>query len=94
MREVATTFGADVHMTGETHRSGTERIAQVVRERGESGDQTIVNVQGDEPLIPAELIAQAARLLEETSEVEVATLCEAIDDAVDLFRPRGGQGGA
>ena len=83
----AIAFGASVQMTGDHHRSGTERIAEVVNERGEPHERIIVNVQGDEPLISPRLIAQVAELMDSTKDAEMATLCEPISTAKDLFDP-------
>lgn len=71
--EVAEGFGASVCMTGSQHRSGTERLAEVSRLRDWDEDVAIVNLQGDEPLMPPELIRQCAGLLD-GSGVEMATL--------------------
>ena len=56
-------FGADVAMTAATHASGSDRIAEVARTRGWAAQDIVVNVQGDEPLMPAVLITQVAALL-------------------------------
>ncbi len=56
--EEATRFGASVMMTNESHPSGTDRIAEVVQKLNLKPDEIVVNVQGDEPLIPPELICQ------------------------------------
>ena len=80
-------FGALVQMTGSRHRSGTERIAEVVRERKEPGDTIIVNVQGDEPLISPSVVHQVAELLERRPDADIATLCEPLVSVEDLFDP-------
>lgn len=85
--ELATRFGAPVQMTGTHHRSGTERVAEVVRERREPGERIIVNVQGDEPLIPPGLVSQVADLLDSRPIADVATLCEPIETLEDLLDP-------
>ena len=53
-------FGADVVMTLASHESGTDRLQEVVAKLGLADDEIVVNVQGDEPLIPCEAIAQVA----------------------------------
>ena len=85
--ELAARLGAPVQMTGSHHRSGTERLAEVVRERGEPGDRIIVNLQGDEPLIPPALISQVAELLDSRPNADVATLCEPIETLEELLDP-------
>src|SRR5215475_3497570 len=70
----AHSFGAETITTASTHRSGTDRIAEVARIQGWADSDIVVNVQGDEPLIPPELINQVALLLESNPEAAVATL--------------------
>jgi 3-deoxy-manno-octulosonate cytidylyltransferase (CMP-KDO synthetase) len=72
--EAAKSFGAGVVMTAATHPSGTDRIAEVARTRGWAAGDIVVNVQGDEPLIPPALINQVAGLLEQNAESDMATL--------------------
>lgn len=62
--EAAKGFGANVCMTAEHHQSGTERLAEVSRLSGWPEDTVIVNLQGDEPLMPPGLIDRCAALLE------------------------------
>ena len=59
----ARAFGAEVAMTARTHVSGTDRIAEVAAARGWADADIVVNVQGDEPLIPPRVIDQVAQLL-------------------------------
>jgi 3-deoxy-manno-octulosonate cytidylyltransferase (CMP-KDO synthetase) len=56
-------FGADCLMTSPHHASGTDRIAEVVRLRGFAPEDVVVNLQGDEPMMPAEIIAAVAQAL-------------------------------
>lgn len=72
--ESARRHGAEVVMTDRSHASGTDRIAEVAGTLNWPEDRIVVNVQGDEPLIPAELIAQVAGLLADNWEADVATL--------------------
>ena len=51
-------FGAEVHMTRAEHASGTDRVAEVVDALELADDAIVVNVQGDEPLVPPEIIDQ------------------------------------
>jgi 3-deoxy-manno-octulosonate cytidylyltransferase (CMP-KDO synthetase) len=69
----AESFGATVCMTGIDHRSGTERIAEVANLMDWNDAQIVVNLQGDEPTMPANLIDQCAELLDDAS-VDIATL--------------------
>jgi len=85
IREVAMDFGATVCMTSKDHASGTERITEVIEALGEPDDRIIVNVQGDEPLLPSGLVRQVAENLWNRKDAHVATLCERITDADALF---------
>ncbi|HLV77494.1 MAG TPA: 3-deoxy-manno-octulosonate cytidylyltransferase [Marinobacter sp.] len=80
-------FGAEVVMTSPNHASGTDRLEEVARKLGFDDDHRVVNVQGDEPLIPPALINQVAENLELYPEVEIATLCERLHDAHQVFNP-------
>ena len=70
----ARNFGAQVVMTLPTHQTGTDRIAEVVAKGHFAGDDIIVNVQGDEPFIPPQLINQVAQSLAQ-SKAPMSTLC-------------------
>ncbi len=80
-------FGAEVVMTESTHASGTDRIAEVARARGWHERDIIVNVQGDEPLIPPQLIKQVARLLEVHPSAQIATLATPIESLEEMLSP-------
>jgi 3-deoxy-manno-octulosonate cytidylyltransferase (CMP-KDO synthetase) len=80
-------FGADVAMTAATHASGTDRIAAVAHTRGWGDADIVVNVQGDEPLMPPELIDQAAALLAQYPAAHVATLAAPVDSLAALLDP-------
>lgn len=84
--DVVTKFGGEALMTREDHDSGTERLAEVVEKLALSDDTIIVNVQGDEPLIPPENISQVARLLASDS-APMATLSVAISDVEEALNP-------
>lgn len=85
--EVASTFGAEVCMTSSAHGSGTERLSEVVLKTGLVEDAVVVNLQGDEPLMPALLIQQVAQNLDDHPQASVATLAEQIHTAAELFDP-------
>ena len=76
--------GGEVCLTAADHASGTDRLAEVARQRGWADDAIVVNVQGDEPLLPAAVINQVAANLAAHPECGVATLCEPITDAETL----------
>ncbi|UCV04794.1 3-deoxy-manno-octulosonate cytidylyltransferase [Dechloromonas denitrificans] len=73
-------------MTRADHPTGTDRLAEVVEQRGWSGETIVVNVQGDEPLIDPEIIIQTARQLA-TSGADIATVAHPITEAGDFFNP-------
>jgi len=83
----ARAFGAEVAMTARTHLSGTDRIAEVAAARGWADDDIVVNVQGDEPLIPPVVIDQVAQLLAANSRADIATLAVKMDAPADLSDP-------
>ena len=85
--EAARGFTADVALTGRTHVSGTDRIAEVAATRGWRDDDIVVNVQGDEPLIPPAVIDQVAALLHAHARADIATLAARIDQVADLNDP-------
>jgi len=68
-------------MTRADHASGTDRLAEAAAQLKLKDEQVVVNVQGDEPLIPPQLIAQVAALLETRKNAEVSTACHAFHDA-------------
>lgn len=80
-------FGAEVVMTSADHASGTDRLEEVARKLDFEPRDRVVNVQGDEPLIPPQLIDQVAANLETFPEAAIATLCEPITDTPTLFNP-------
>ncbi|HHE3676674.1 TPA: 3-deoxy-manno-octulosonate cytidylyltransferase [Pasteurella multocida] len=83
---VARGFGAEVCMTSETHQSGTERLAEVVEKLSIAEDEIIVNIQGDEPLIPPAIVRQVAENLAKY-QVKMASLAVNITDPEELFNP-------
>lgn len=82
----AALHGLSVVLTRTDHPSGTDRLAEVIEQRGWDDDTIVVNVQGDEPLIDPALIARTARQLAE-SGANIATVAHPINKAVDFFNP-------
>lgn len=80
-------FGAEVLMTRVDHNSGTDRLAEVAAQLGLAADAIVVNVQGDEPLIPPALIDQVAASLAANTAAGMATLAEPFTEAAHLFNP-------
>lgn len=81
-----TAAGGEVCMTREDHHSGTERLAEVIEKYNFPDDTIIVNVQGDEPLIPPAIIRQVAGNLANATS-GMATLAVPITDAEEAFNP-------
>jgi 3-deoxy-manno-octulosonate cytidylyltransferase (CMP-KDO synthetase) len=80
-------FGAEVLLTRDDHNSGTDRLAEVATQLGLAADAIVVNVQGDEPMIPPAVIDQVASNLAAHPEALMSTLAEPIDDVAALFNP-------
>ncbi|MBD3897433.1 3-deoxy-manno-octulosonate cytidylyltransferase [Halomonas sp. ML-15] len=85
--EAITTVGGEALMTRDDHPSGTDRLAEVAEQLGLDEADIVVNVQGDEPLLPASLIDQVAARLADDDEASIATLAEPIGDVETLFNP-------
>ncbi len=85
---VAESWGADVLMTAATHPSGTDRLQDVALQMGWDDATCVVNVQGDEPLLPPALIDQVAANLLARPHVAIATLAEPITSWHDLEQPQ------
>lgn len=83
---VAETF-ADVVMTDTAHTSGTERIAEVVRTKRIADQEIVVNVQGDEPFVPAGNIRQVAENLSSDEQWQMSTLCTEIHSEAEVQNP-------
>ena len=78
--------GHSVLLTRADHPTGTDRLAEVVEQRGWDDETIIVNVQGDEPLIDPDLVAQTAQQLAD-SGADIATVAHPISDPADFFAP-------
>jgi 3-deoxy-manno-octulosonate cytidylyltransferase (CMP-KDO synthetase) len=86
VRAAAEAYEVAALMTRADHPTGTDRLAEVVEQRGWSGDTIVVNVQGDEPLIDPEIIIQTVRQLA-SSGADIATVAHPITEAGDFFNP-------
>lgn len=83
----AAAFGADTERTSPDHPSGTDRIAEVAERRGWPDDCVVVNVQGDEPLLPEAVVDQVAANLMANPDAGMSTLAEPIRDRSRVFDP-------
>jgi 3-deoxy-manno-octulosonate cytidylyltransferase (CMP-KDO synthetase) len=80
-------FDAEVCMTSSDHASGTDRLGEVVRTLGWSDDTIVVNVQGDEPLMPPALIGQVAEDLAGHAQAALATAATPLVAVGEFFDP-------
>jgi 3-deoxy-manno-octulosonate cytidylyltransferase (CMP-KDO synthetase) len=87
VKAAAAGFGARVCMTSAAHRSGTDRLAEAAAQLGEPEERIVVNLQGDEPLLPATLVRQVAEDLDGHPEADIATLCRRVASRDELFDP-------
>lgn len=83
----AKAFGAEAVLTRSDHQSGSDRIAECANQLGWPDDQLVVNLQGDEPLMPANCLDQVATLLDESPDCEVASLFWPISEAEEVLNP-------
>ena len=83
--EEVESFGGRVAMTDPDHPTGTDRIFEAASLIGLGDDDIIVNVQGDEPLIPSSVINKVAGMID--SNVQMSTLCELIVNPSEVFDP-------
>ena len=81
------TAGFVAELTAASHTSGSDRIFEVVQNKGWTDDELVLNVQGDEPLLPATLIAQVGECLMDDPAVAVCTLREPIDSEREMNDP-------
>lgn len=87
IRTAAERFGARVSMTRTDHASGTDRACEVAEALGWADDAIVVNLQGDEPLIPPELVEQVAAALIADPEAGVATLATPVSSLAEARNP-------
>jgi 3-deoxy-manno-octulosonate cytidylyltransferase (CMP-KDO synthetase) len=83
--ESARSFGADCLMTSPQHASGTDRIAEVVRAKGFAADDIVVNLQGDEPMIPAVVVNEVAEALSARPQIDIATAAAPIQSLAEFL---------
>ncbi len=82
--EACRVHGINVAITRADHLTGTDRLSEVVTQLALADDAIVVNVQGDEPLIPSEMISRTAQWLSAHPDTAIATLCHPIHDAADV----------
>lgn len=84
---VVQAHGFQACMTQTSHASGTDRIAEVAEQQQWPDETIIVNVQGDEPFIPPQLIRDVAQHLHDHPKCDMSTACHAIHDLESLCNP-------
>ena len=87
IEEACRKYGVEVVMTRETHPTGTDRLAEAVEKIGLDDDEVVVNVQGDEPLMPPEAINRVAELLISRPCCAMATAAHPIEDLETFKNP-------
>lgn len=85
--DAVTAFGAEVVMTDVNHESGSDRLNEAASRLQLAADTIVVNVQGDEPLIPPAIIDQVANNLARNAQCGMATLSCSLDGPQQLFEP-------
>ncbi|MGB8328028.1 MAG: 3-deoxy-manno-octulosonate cytidylyltransferase [Steroidobacteraceae bacterium] len=87
IEEVARAIGAVVVMTRASHASGTDRIAEVAAARSWRDDEIVVNLQGDEPLMPPALMDEVATALANHAAAAIATAAAPIGGVEEFLDP-------
>jgi 3-deoxy-manno-octulosonate cytidylyltransferase (CMP-KDO synthetase) len=85
--DACSAHGVEALLTRADHASGTDRLAEAVECLGLADDALVVNVQGDEPLMPAAVVRRVAEALEKRTDCAIATACHPLHDAAEFFRP-------
>ena len=80
-------YGIKAILTDLHHASGSDRLAQACEILGLEGDDLVVNVQGDEPLIDPDLVEQVALALQNDKSASMSTAAHTITDSADFFNP-------
>ena len=85
--DVCKAHGLEVMLTSKDHPTGTDRLSEVVSKLNLQDDEIIVNVQGDEPLIPPDLITDVAQTLSQHPQASIATTALAMHDLAEVNNP-------
>lgn len=81
--QAARSFGAQAALTAASHCSGTDRLAELAQQQAWPDDDIVVNLQGDEPLMPGALVAQVAQALEDHPQADISTACTPIETTAE-----------
>jgi 3-deoxy-manno-octulosonate cytidylyltransferase (CMP-KDO synthetase) len=87
IRDAAQAFGAECLMTSAKHASGTDRIAEVARTKGFAADDIVVNLQGDEPMMPPRVVDEVAAALDARPQIDIATAVAPIHSLAEFLDP-------
>lgn len=87
VRDAVAAAGGDARMTRPEHPSGSDRIAEVARAAAWPAETIVVNLQGDEPLLPPDLPRRLAEALEANPSAGIATMAVPITEAEEVFAP-------
>jgi 3-deoxy-manno-octulosonate cytidylyltransferase (CMP-KDO synthetase) len=87
IRDAAQRFGAECLLTSAQHASGTDRIAEVVRTKGCAQDDIVINLQGDEPMMPPAVIRRVADALRAHPQTDIATAAAPIRSLAEFLDP-------
>jgi 3-deoxy-manno-octulosonate cytidylyltransferase (CMP-KDO synthetase) len=85
--DACSAHGVEALLTRADHASGTDRLAEAVEHLGLPDDALVVNVQGDEPLMPAGVVRRVAEALAQRTDCAIATACHPLHDAAEFFSP-------
>jgi 3-deoxy-manno-octulosonate cytidylyltransferase (CMP-KDO synthetase) len=85
--DAVTAAGGEAMITSDEHETGTDRLAEVARRLRLDPDLIVVNLQGDEPALPAELVQRVAETLRQDPEASLATLATPLRDRREVFDP-------
>ncbi len=87
IRDALANVDVQVCMTRPDHQSGTERLSEVIEQLALDDEQILINLQGDEPLMPAVCLDQVGHALEQDNALKMATLCTPLTEVDELFDP-------
>ena len=85
--QVVEKYGYEGVLTSKSHRSGSDRVMEVASLKKWSADDILINVQGDEPLLPAEIVDELIRFMQGNQKIEFATVSEPITQTEDFINP-------
>ena len=85
--DVVQAAGFDVMQTRADHTSGSDRVMEVAQRLKLNGRDIVINVQGDEPMMPVSLVDSLADLMRSNSNIQMATVAEPIDSVEDYLNP-------